>query len=312
MKIIWNLEPFYELDFEENMENILSNPGLIHIREQIFGHFDYETLENCYEVCVEKFGEDWDFSWWTTFQAKRSALIQYIFEFGLLNERFDEGFESVINNIIPGWHKGVKKFCKKASLNDLIEIKESIMAILKEKVKSTDHPVQLTIMHDHVKLMELLLYTDFEFYEHGFYGPLIVACQKGSTQIVELIFKVSKEFAVDLNTRTPKGETGFTWACFKGHKEIVDLMVNASKEFSIDLNATDENGFTGFMLACEQGHTDLVYLLVNASEEFSIDLNATNEQGFTGYMLAGIQGHIEILMFLTSASKAFSIELPKM
>ena len=114
------------------MENILSNPGLIHIREQIFGHFDYDTLENSYEVCVEKFGEDWDFSWWTTFQAKRSALIQYIFEFGLLNERFDEGFESVINNIIPGWHKGVKKFCKKASLNDLIEIKESIMAILKE------------------------------------------------------------------------------------------------------------------------------------------------------------------------------------
>ena len=277
----------------------MSNPGLSHVREQIFGHLDPDTLENCYEVCVERFGEDWDFAWWTTFQAKRSALIQYIFEFG-----FDID--------IPGWNKGVEKFCKKASLNDLIEIKGSIMAILKEKVKSTDHPVQLTIMHDHVKLMELLLYTDFEFYEHGFYTPLIVACQKGSTKIVELIFKVSKEFAVDLNTRTPKGETGFTWACFKGHKEIVHLMVNASNEFSIDLNAADKNGFTGFMLACEQGHTDLVYLLTNASEEFSIDLNATNERGFTGYMLAGIQGHIEILMFLTSASKAFSIVLPKM
>ena len=63
-----------------NPEKILRNPGLSHIREQIFGHLDPDTLENCYEVCVERFGEDWDFAWWTTFQAKRSALIQYIFE----------------------------------------------------------------------------------------------------------------------------------------------------------------------------------------------------------------------------------------
>ena len=276
------------------MENILSNPGLSHVREQIFGHLDPDTLENCYEVCVERFGEDWDFAWWTTFQAKRSALIQYIFEFDI---------------DIPGWNKGVEKFCKKASLNDLIEIKGSIMAILKEKVKSNDHPVQLTIMHDHVKLMELLLFTDFEFYEHGYYAPLIVACQEGSTKIVELIFKISKKFAVDLNTRTPKGRTGFTWACSKGHKEIVHLMVNASKEFSIDLNAANENGITGFMLACHQGHTEIVNLLINASKEFSIDLNAANEEGDTGFTWACTQGHTEMVNMMINASKEFSIDL---
>ena len=40
-------------------DNILSNPGLIDNRQQIFGYFDHETLE-----VHKKIGEDWDTHGW--------------------------------------------------------------------------------------------------------------------------------------------------------------------------------------------------------------------------------------------------------
>ena len=40
------------------MENILTNSGLIHIREKIFDHFDHKTLTICREVFAKKYGED--------------------------------------------------------------------------------------------------------------------------------------------------------------------------------------------------------------------------------------------------------------
>ena len=58
------------------MENILTNPGLIDIREQIFGYFDLKTLKNCREAFAEKYGEDLDL--W----LERLILVQDIFELG--------------------------------------------------------------------------------------------------------------------------------------------------------------------------------------------------------------------------------------
>ena len=85
------------------MENILRNPGLIDIREQIFGHFNLKTLKICREVFAKKYGEDWDL--W----LEKLILVQNISEC--------DG----IRNFIPGWDTAVKKFGKKASLEDLNE-----------------------------------------------------------------------------------------------------------------------------------------------------------------------------------------------
>ena len=94
------------------LDNILSNPGLIDIRDQIFGYFDHETLEVCCEVFAQRFGGDWDV--W----LKRLASIQYMVEFG---NKMVEG--KAVKDFIPGWYKGVKKFSNMASLKDLNEVK---------------------------------------------------------------------------------------------------------------------------------------------------------------------------------------------
>ena len=55
VQIARTTEPSIDYDHD----NILSNPGLIDNRQQIFGYFDHETLEVCLEVftkILEKIG----------------------------------------------------------------------------------------------------------------------------------------------------------------------------------------------------------------------------------------------------------------
>ena len=103
------------------MEHILSNPGLIDIREQIFGHFDQKTLEICREVFANRFGEDWD-SW-----LERLILVQRILEFGNKFKMKDE--KQTFTDFVSGWDKAVKKFGKMASLKDLNEVNGSLLCL---------------------------------------------------------------------------------------------------------------------------------------------------------------------------------------
>ena len=82
----------------------MSNPGLIDIREQIFGHFDQKTLEICREVFANRFGEDWD-SW-----LERLILVQRILDFGNKFKMKDE--KQTCRDVVSGWDKAVKKFGK--------------------------------------------------------------------------------------------------------------------------------------------------------------------------------------------------------
>ena len=244
------------------LDNILSNPGLIDIRDQIFGYFDHETLEVCCEVFAKRFGEDWDV--W----LKRLASIQFMVEFG---GKMVEAGEKTVKDFIPGWDKGVKTFGNMASLKDLNEVKGSMKGLLKLRVVYRQglnyrvyYPNHL-IANGHAKLMELLFHTDLDFNQCA-YHPLIVACINGSTEIVNLLVRSSKKFGIDLNFRSGSGRTGFIHACFLGRPKIVNLMINSSKEFGIDLNARDNNGDTGFLMAHRSSRTKIVNLMVNASK----------------------------------------------
>ena len=231
------------------LDNILSNPGLIHIRQQIFGYFDHKTLEVCSEVLAQRFGEDWD-AW-----LERLASIQYMVEFG--DKLVNCGSGTTVKDFIPGWYKGVKKFSNMASLKDLNEIKGSMKGFLNlhdelcHPVRLIDkygpvklcHPVHLIAKNGHVKLMELLFHTDYDLNQSGFtclfdgyyYNPFIIACKEGRTDNVNLLINSTKEFGIDLNARDENAWTVFMLACKEGSTEIVQLMVNSSKEFDIDL-----------------------------------------------------------------------------
>ena len=128
----------------------------------------------------------------------------------------------------------------------------------------------------HLKLMEFLLYTDSDINEEIVcYTPFIMACEKGPTEIVNLMITSSKKYGIDLNYGN--NLTGFMHACSSGRVDIVKLMITSSKEFGIDINARDDKykglyakGQTGFMWACIMCRTNVVKLMINLSKEYDI------------------------------------------
>ena len=277
------------------MENILTNSGLIHICEQIFGYFDQKTLKNCREAFAQKYGEDWDL--W----LERLILVQCIFEFGdkeiLLAEQTKWRYgrllsRAILRDFVPGWDKAVKKFGKMASLNDLNEVKGSLKGLLEDRSIMSDKPLHYAAWKGHVKLMELLLNTDLNINEADKLcgsQPFILACQKGHIEIVNLMVTVSKEYGIDLNARQYYEMTGFISACLRGRTEIVNFIITASKEYDIDLNAGDADGFTGFISACNGGHTKIAELMIDNRTKYGIDIQQKDYDGQTALDLVNIR-----------------------
>ena len=137
----------------------LANQGLWHICEQIFGHLNYETVENCRKV-----SELWNES------LERIALITFLQEFGdrdvehcpwpLWEEDLDP--EIKVSFIVDGWKKAAKEYGFQASLEDLQEVKDSLQNLLnRENAKCCEYPVHEAAKIGAVKLMEFILRTSF-------------------------------------------------------------------------------------------------------------------------------------------------------
>ena len=220
------------------MENILTNPGLIDIREQIFGQFDLKTLKNCREVFAKKFGEEWDL--W----LERLIMIQCIVEFGdnEVKPYYAYGTPKNLSDSIPGWDKAAKKFGKTASLDDLNEVKGSLKGFFElERGWLFDY----ANVGGHVKLMKLLFLTDLNINdENNGFTPFTDACLLGPTEIVNLMVTSSKEYGIDLNACDVSGETGFDIACQRGHTEIVKLMIENRAKYGINIKQEDKYGCT--------------------------------------------------------------------
>ena len=112
----------------------------------------------------------------------------------------------------------MKKFAHKASLDDLLEVKEFIVE--RCYFAMLDTPVHFAARYNETRVMQLFLYTDFDFnkrsidfgidqcYCFGHFGsPFVVACAHGSLEVVKMLINSSKERGIDLNARNQNGET---------------------------------------------------------------------------------------------------------
>ena len=139
-----------------------------------------------------------------------------------------------------------------ASLKDLDEVKGSLKGLSNRANRY--FPFHRAAKKGHLKLMELLLYTDLNI-------------NKGDVR--------------DTSGLGYTGNTPFIESCQEGHTEIVKLMVTSSKEFGIDLNASNFNGWTGLMFACQRGHTEIVKLMIENRTKFRINIQQENNSGHT-------------------------------
>ena len=230
------------------MENILTNSGLIDIRDQIFGQLDCKTLKNCREVFAQKYGEDWDL--W----LEKLILVRWILEFGYKENEYGQ----IVIEIIPGLDKAVKKFSKMASLNDLNQVEESLKGLLEDFYERW--PLHYAAWKGHVKLMELLFLTDLNINERRAGStPFIRACEIGQREIVKLMITSSKKYGIDLNAGGNGGRTGLMRACWRGHTKIAKLIVENRSKYGINIQQETNSGRTALKivnLKIDFGHLD--------------------------------------------------------
>ena len=219
----------------------MTTPGLFLIRDQIFGHLSYEDLESCCEV-----SDSWNESLNKKSSLKRQAMVKYLLEFGGRHVPMRDHELKNVREVIPGWNKGVKKVGSKASLNDLKEIKESLLDVANKFYNG--NLVFGAAKNGDVKLMKLFFETSYDMNSRESVrdGNIFVeACRcSKSTEMVELIIRSSKDHRIDLNMWDLYGRSGFHFACGVAPLEIAKLLLKNYKEFGIDIMHEDRGGYT--------------------------------------------------------------------
>jgi ankyrin repeat-rich membrane spanning protein len=129
----------------------------------------------------------------------------------------------------------------------------------------------------------------------GVYGytSLIWACEKGYTNIVNLLLQHPD---INVNCIGVYGYTPLIWACEKGYTNIVNLLLQHP---DINVNLYHEcNGMqtrSPLAWACQKGHTDIVVLLLQQPD---INVNCIGNYGWTALECAIRNEHNNIVKII--------------
>jgi len=275
----------------------MDNPNMWHIRDQIFDPLNHETVLICRQVC----------QFWNESLAKMS-FVKLLQEFG---DRDVEYQYVKVSTMFPGWKEAIKMFVAQASLEELQEVKDSLLRLASRNGKCCRYPVHEAAKIGAVKLMEFILRTSFDMNTKGDIGSTAwhEACYYGKTETAQLIIQSSNDFGIDLNAKDDFGNTAWHWACWNGKTETAQLLIKSSKDFGIDLNAKNIYERTAWHEACSNGQTETAQLLIKSSKEFGIDLNAKDDEGMTALHEACRYGQTETVQMILKNWKEFDIDI---
>ena len=281
------------------MEKVMTNEGLWHIIEQIFGYLNYETIKTCLKV-----SELWNES------LQKFALVKFLEEFGdrTVNYPDPNTKVSTYKEYILGWKKASQKYGIKATTEDLQEIKDALEQLIEPDGKCWGCPVHQAAKNGSVKFLDFLLSTSFNVNSRDFNGFTVFheACKWGKIECAKLLIESSPKNDLDLNARDNDEQTAFLRACQFGRTETVKLLVESN---GIDLNAQDKNGRTAFLWAYRKGHLETVKLLMESSRKWNINLNAKDKRGRTPLHWDCFNGKTETVKVLLDNWKEFGIDI---
>jgi len=210
----------------------MDNPNMWHIRDQIFDPLNHETVLICRQVC----------QFWNESLA-RMSFVKLLQEFG---DRNVEYTDEKLSTIVAGWNEAIKMFVAQASLEELQEVKDSLLRLARGTGKCCRYLVHEAARIGAMKLMEFILRTSFDMNAKGDIGMTAwhEVCKFGKTETAQLLIQSAKEFGIDLNAKSNSGRTALHFACRTGQTETVLMILKNWKEFGIDIKAQDNEGKT--------------------------------------------------------------------
>merc|ERR1711963_685513 len=289
--------------FTMDLTQILTNPGLEHIKENILEHLDLTSLENCCLVC-----HDWNSAISRVFLRKRIHFVWNDFSFFEEHETdydgeysYDYGYvKQIYRNVYPRYTDAIKYLTRIETSENLREL----FLLLKDGV--TRH-------------LECINDNDFDF-EHSdgccyvrkeLVEPLYNAAEKGNVPCLQMFAKTSigekllldyvckyanievvkeilgkaKELGINPSIQDHYGKTQLHRACKNGRFEIVKEMLEKATEYGINPNIQDKNGKTPLHYACEIKYEDekfeTVKEMLEKATELGINPNIQDENGKT-------------------------------
>ena len=285
---------------------LMSNPGLKHIGEQIFGYLDLKTVAKCRLVSKQ----------WSQFLEKLWII---------------KGIWTMSSNckIEENTRRALKIFEKQATVWELKKIRQILKEFsrLNNLYETKLSMIHLAVKHGCVKFMRIVLQQGIDYYFPNGQGDTLlhIALENQELPMLKLLLKSysgsenhpdiidspdsqhwpilhhaivkemlnpteNLELAMHLNLGVCSGPYGAQYfgtplmiACQKGHVEIVRLLLELSKVRHIELNAADINGNTALHYACSTPRNEKVVqvLLDNAINEKEIFVMAVNKEGQT-------------------------------
>ena len=262
------------------MENMINNPGIQHLAENIFLNLDVKCLKICLQIN----------------QSCKQILESPMF--------WLKKFTWLSKENKKDWIKVIKPMKNSVQRNDIIsylqwnlkkevvvdlpcytclfvqeDIRKKIWEICKKEGGLTSENTET------VRILAPLTDNLFDLDDNG-WTPIHGAAYRGHTKIV----KILAPFTGNPNSPDKFGVTPIHEAAFGGHSEIVKILANLTD----NPNPPDKTGRTPIALAAQHGYTEFVKILAPLTS----NPNAPNKIGETPILYATKNGHTDIVKIL--------------
>ena len=291
--------PSNEDKISTKINDLIDNPGLIHIPEKVFALLDTESVVNCREVCTK----------WKTFIDDSTYLNKIIWQ------RFEIKCKK---GCLKRWTNRMNQFRRLEENPDEFASFLLLLAKLKDchlnkQCENGSLAVEV-FKHGTPELLKILLcpeYKNFAVDMENYinpktmvfsYGksktPLHFACESGNLVMVQWLWEnfgddivndVTLSFTFQVYFFTP-----FQLACKKGHSDVVRYILDTAYEYDVPIKFRTNLGETPFHIASANGDSEVFEILL---EHYS-SINMRDDFGQTPLHVACRNGNIEIVKLL--------------
>ena len=285
------------------MEEILNNPGLNRIINQVSHHLDVKSLAQCRLVCQ---------SWrdlidhgrrWLQYQSVHIHRQEKIFV-----DTLKEGkpkVKATIKERFPEWVAFMNQY-PPFNLNGLKRMNWSMWRYFKnDKVSLYSNPLTTAVAKSDINFVQFLIDCDIDLNMKDPKGftPMHHACRYGNIQMPKLLIKHLSNY--DATENSEDLLRIFNSAISNSDPQVLKLILDT---FRFE-NIRDKNGWTMIHHAVFYGPEDQIQFLLESRQKIGFDLEAISDLGNTVLHLACLKRDIGIVDLIFNALQDINSEI---